>query len=64
MPKNGKLTEDMLAKFKDADLVMLASSLYHFGLSSQAMDSLNVIGRYLQQNSPISPSPSSRPPAS
>ena len=55
MPKNGKLTEDMLAKFKDADLVMLASSLYHFSFSSQAMDSLNVIGRYLQQNSPQKP---------
>ena len=55
MPKNGVLTEDMLAKFKDADLVMLASSLYHFSFSSQAMDSLNVIGRYLQQNSPHKP---------
>ena len=55
MPKNGVLTEDMLAKFKDADLVMLASSLYHFSFSSQAMDSLNVIGDYLRKNAPTSP---------
>ena len=50
MPKNGVLTDEMLAKFGDADLIMLASSLYHFSLSSQAMDSLNVIGNYMRGN--------------
>ena len=48
MPKNGVLTGEMLAKFGDADLIMFASSLYHFSLSSQAMDSLNVIGEYMR----------------
>ena len=52
MPKNGVLTDDMLAQFKDADLVIFASSLYHFGLASQAMESLNVIGAYLKQHCP------------
>ena len=52
MPKNGVLTDDMLAKFKDADLVILASGMYHFGLASQAMDSMNVIGDYMRKNCP------------
>ena len=52
MPKNGVLTEEMLAQFRDVDLVMLASSLYHFAFSSQAMDSLKVVGDYLRKNNP------------
>ena len=52
MPKNGVLTEEMLAQFRDVDLVMLASSLYHFTISSQAMDSLEIVGDYLRRNNP------------
>lgn len=52
MPKNGVLTGDMLAKFKEADLVIFASGMYHFSLASQALDSMNVIGDYLRQNCP------------
>ncbi len=50
MPKNGKLTDDMLAEFKKADLVILASGMYHFALASQALESMNVIGDYLRKN--------------
>lgn len=50
MPKTGVLTDDMLAKFKDADLVILASGMYHFNLSSQSMDAMKTIGEYMQKN--------------
>ena len=52
MPKNGALTEEMLSQFKNVDLVMLASSMYHFALSSQSMDSLKLVGDYLRKNNP------------
>ena len=52
MPKNGVLTDDMLAQFKDADLVIFASGMYHFGLASQALESMNVIGEYMRMNCP------------
>ncbi|MCR4686746.1 MAG: NAD(P)H-dependent oxidoreductase [Lachnospiraceae bacterium] len=50
MPKSGILKDEDLAKFKEADLIIVATSLYHFCLSSQSMEALNNVGEYMRQN--------------
>ena len=55
IPMNGVLTDDSLAKFKDADLVVFATSMYHFLIASQAMESMAAIGEYMKANCPGKP---------
>ncbi len=53
--KSGALPEGALEKFKDADLVMFTTSMYHFFIASQAMDTMVKIGEYMQANCPGKP---------
>ena len=55
MPKNGVVSDEMLAKFAEADLVVFATSMYHFLIASQAMDAMATIGEYMKQNCPGKP---------
>jgi multimeric flavodoxin WrbA len=55
IPKSGKITDEELAKFKEADLVIFATSMYHFLIASQAMEAMQKIGDYMQQNCPDKP---------
>lgn len=55
MPKDGKVTDEHLAAFVDADIIMLATSMYHFTIASQAMEAMSIIGAHLKKNCPGKP---------
>lgn len=55
MPKTGNVTDEELEKFGKADLVVLATSMYHFIIASQAMSAMSKIGAYLKENYPNKP---------
>ena len=55
LPKNGVLPEGTLEKFKEADLIMFSTSMYHFLIASQAMEAMTEIGKYMQENCPGKP---------
>ena len=55
MPKDGKVTDEDLAKFAEADLVVLATSMYHFIIAAQEMEAMKKIGDYLETNCPGKP---------
>lgn len=51
-PKDGIVSDDVLKKIKESDLIVFSTSMYHFLISSQAMDSMKEIGEYMQANCP------------
>ena len=53
--KNGGIPEGSLEKFKEADLVIFATSMYHFFIASQAMKTMEEIGAYMQKECPDKP---------
>ena len=55
IPKSGKVSDEDLAKFKEADLVIFATSMYHFLIASQAMEAMAKIGDYMKDNCPDKP---------
>lgn len=55
MPKNGAVSDEMLQKFKDADLVVFATSMYHFMIASQAMNAMTAIGEFMKTACPGKP---------
>ena len=55
LSKDGVLPDSTLEKFKDADLIMFSTSMYHFLIASQAMEAMKTIGEYMQKTCPDKP---------
>ncbi|MCR4717278.1 MAG: hypothetical protein K5656_08860 [Lachnospiraceae bacterium] len=55
MAKDGKVTDEELTQMAEADLVVIATSMYHFFIASQAMEAMGKIGAYLKEKCPNKP---------
>jgi len=55
MSKDGKVKPEELKRIGEAELVVFATSMYHFIIASQAMEAMGTIGEFIKKNFPNKP---------